>query len=109
MKGFRIGLPVALATFLVGIYVTYVLVTEYGFISLIPLAMISYVVALLYLNARVKPGANDSPASTAQKSLPPHCAPLKIFASGLGLAFGGVLLLTLLFVGLILLSGEFPQ
>ena len=105
MKGMRIGLPVAGATFLIGLYVTYLLVTEYGFISLIPLAMISYVSALLYLNARVKPGANDSPASAARKNLPPHCAPLKIFASGVGLAFVSALLLMLLLVGLTLLSG----
>ncbi len=61
MRGFRIGLPVALATFLVGVYVTYVLMAEYGFISLIPLTMISYVAVLLYLNAKVQPGANGSP------------------------------------------------
>ena len=105
MKGFRVGVPVAVATFLTGVYVTYVLVTQYGLISLIPLATISYVAALLYLNAQVRPGANGSPACAAQKGLPPHCAPLKIFAFGLGLAFVGVLLLMLLLVGLILLSG----
>jgi hypothetical protein len=103
MRGFKIGLPVALATFFVGVYVTYILVTEYGFISLIPLAMISYVAVLLYLNAKVKPGDNGSYASAS------HCAPMKVVASGLGLAFVGVLLLTLLFVGLIVLSGGFPQ
>jgi hypothetical protein len=109
MRGFKIGLPVALATFFVGVYVTYILVTEYGFISLIPLAMISYVAVLLYLNAKVKPGDNGSYASASQKSFPSHCAPMKVVASGLGLAFVGVLLLTLLFVGLIVLSGGFPQ
>jgi hypothetical protein len=39
-------------------------------------------------------------------ALPPLRAPLKIFASGIGLAFVGVLLLMPLFVGLILPSGD---
>ena len=104
MRRLKIGLAIALGAFLSGVYVTFILTTAGGFLSIIPLGMIAYVAVLLYLNSRLKVG-DVSSGGIEQKSLPPHCAPLKIFASGMGLLFAGVLLLLLAAVGLLVLSG----
>ena len=113
MRRLRFCLAIAAGTLLVGVYVVSVRLTGDGFTSLIvvliPFAMLSYVAALVYLNSQAKPGGNGPSGAAKPSDLPPHCEPVREFATGMGLLFGIVIVLAVVFGIAIALSGGFAQ